>query len=52
MYMAKADEDLYRQSIIYPEEDIRTAPDLLSGYRNAIWDFNHGVPAGGGNSEW
>jgi hypothetical protein len=52
MYMAKSDEDLYRQNIIFPSEDIRTAPDLLSGYRNAIWDFNHSVAAGEGNSEW
>jgi hypothetical protein len=52
MYAAKADEDLYRQSIIYPEESMREAPDLLSGGRNATWDFNHGVMAGEGNSEW
>lgn len=52
LYMAKADEDLYRQNLLYREEDIRVAPDLLSGYRNAIWDFNHGVSSGEGNSEW
>jgi hypothetical protein len=52
LFMAKADEDLYRQSILYRDEDIRVAPDLLSGFRNAIWDINHGVPAAEGNSEW
>jgi hypothetical protein len=52
LYMAKADEDLLRQSILFRSEDIRVAPDLLSGFRNAIWDINHGVPAAEGNSEW
>lgn len=52
MFMAKADEDLYRQNLLYRDEDIRVAPDLLSGFRNAIWDINHGVPAAEGNSEW
>lgn len=51
-YMAKADEDLYRQDVLYREEDIRVAPDLLSGFRNSIWDINHAVPASEGNSEW
>ena len=52
MFMAKADEDLYRQSLLFRGEDIRLAPDLLSGERNAIYDFNHGIAAGEGNSEW
>lgn len=52
LFMAKADEDLYRQNILYRDEDIRVAPDLLSGFRNAIWDINHAVPAMEGNSEW
>jgi|SRR5579863_301788 len=52
LYMAKADEDLYRQNVIYPSESMDMAPDLLSSYRNAIWDYNHGVVAGEGNAEW
>lgn len=51
-YAAMADEDLYRQNLLYRDEDIRVAPDLLSGFRNSIWDINHGVPAMNGNSEW
>lgn len=51
-WMAMADNDLYRQNLIYPGESMQMAPDLLSSYRNAIWDVNHGVEAGPGNSEW
>jgi hypothetical protein len=45
LYMAKADEDLYRQNIILPNEQMQMAPDMLSTHRNAIWDINHGVAA-------
>jgi hypothetical protein len=52
LYMANADEDLYRQSLLYPSEQMGEAPDLLNGGRNSIYDINHGVSAGEGNSEW
>lgn len=45
MFMAKADEDLYRQNILLPMDGMPVAPDLLSGGRNSIWDVNHGVAA-------
>lgn len=41
VYMAKADEDLYRQNLIYEWESMRRAPDPA----NAIWAINHGVAA-------
>ncbi len=51
LFMAKADEDLYRQSILFRDEQMRMAPDY-GAWRNSIYDINHGVPAAEGNSEW
>jgi hypothetical protein len=48
-YMAKADEDLYRQDVLLPVDAMQLAPDLLAGGRNAVWDVNHAVYAGGGD---
>lgn len=45
-YMAKTDEDLYRQNIIYPGEDMAPTVESVAGRRGAIYDINHAVPAG------
>lgn len=49
-YMAKADEDLYRQNILFPSESMQMAPSIYSitARGNSIYDVNHAVPAGGG----
>lgn len=50
-YLAKADEDLYRQNILFPVESMRMAPtpwQLTAGF-----SINHGVMAGdGGWGDW
>lgn len=51
-YMAKADEDLYRQDVLLPVDAMQLAPDLLAGGRNAVWDVNHAVYAGSGDGGW
>lgn len=51
-YMAKADEDLYRQDVLLPIDSMKLSPDLMSGGRNAIWDVNHGVAAEGWGDGW
>lgn len=51
-WMAKADEDLYRQSILYPIENIRLAPDLVGGQGGAYYAINHSIEAGEGVSDW
>lgn len=44
MYMAKADEDLYRQNILYKWEEMRMAPDLIyGGGGGAVYAINHAV---------
>lgn len=45
LWMARADEDLYRQNLLYPGDSMRMAPDLLGDGRNSIWDVNHAVEA-------
>ena len=45
LYAMSADEDLYRQNILYESESMNFAPDLLSPERNSMWAINHGVPA-------
>lgn len=49
LYMAKADEDLYRQAVLYPMDGLQLSPDLMAGGRNAVWDVNHAVGLGDGN---
>lgn len=49
MYMAKADEDLYRQQVLYPMDGLQLSPDLMAGGRNAVWDVNHAVGLGDGD---
>ena len=43
-YMAKADEDLYRQDVLYKWEEMRMAPDLIyGGGGGAVYAINHAV---------
>jgi hypothetical protein len=48
-YLAKADEDLYRQSMLYDWESVRMAPE--PGL-DSNWSINHGVQARSGGWDW
>jgi hypothetical protein len=48
-HLALADENLYRQSLLYEIESMRLAP--MPGM-DSSWAINHGVQAGYGNWDW
>jgi hypothetical protein len=48
MYLAKTDEDLYRQNLLYEWEQMRMSPEPSS----AGFSINRGVAANGWNGNW